>query len=118
MEVKELMAYFDEPLPELPPALFGEALQAQANEHMEELFTGNPDILVSKPAENAGDSSAFSEENYKAVMIIGNMRIYDLLLALLASADPDKAEALRAMHESGMTFCPAPSYVEYEDVPS
>lgn len=59
--------------------------------------------------------SAFSPENYNNVMLIQSMRTYDLMLALLAAMDPEKAQALVEMHAAGQTFCPAPAFVEMED---
>lgn len=62
------------------------------------------------------ENNAFASENFQPVMLIQMMRTYDVLMALLANTDPEKAQILADMHEQGLTFCPAPAYSEtYED---
>lgn len=56
--------------------------------------------------------SAFDKENFHEVMLIMQMRLYDLNLALLSALDPDKAQALVEMHAQGMSFAPPPSFME------
>jgi hypothetical protein len=60
--------------------------------------------------------NAFDPANFQTVLLIQMMRTYDILLALLAVHDPDKAEKLAAMHEQGLTFTPPPAFsIEEEE---
>ena len=60
-------------------------------------------------------ADAFSPDNFQTVMLIQMMRTYDILLALLAVQDPQKAIQLSEMHEKGLTFTPAPAFSVEED---
>jgi hypothetical protein len=55
-------------------------------------------------------ADAFAPENFNTVLLIQTMRIYDVLMALLAIESPQKAEQLMMMHEKGLTFNPAPAF--------
>lgn len=57
-----------------------------------------------------GAADAFAPENFNMVLLIQMMRVYDILLALLAVQDPTKATQLAEMHEQGLTFTPAPAF--------
>lgn len=65
--------------------------------------------------ENGPVANAFAPENFNIVMLIQMMRVYDVLLALLAVESPHKAEQLAKMHEQGLTFTPAPAFSVEED---
>jgi len=59
---------------------------------------------------------AFAPENFNVVLLIQMMRVYDILLALLAVESPHKAAQLAEMHEQGQTFTPAPAFsIEVEE---
>lgn len=60
-------------------------------------------------------ADAFSPDNFQTVMLIQMMRTYDILLALLAVQDPQKAIQLSEMHEKGLTFTPAPAFSVEDD---
>jgi hypothetical protein len=65
---------------------------------------------------NSEDSrDAFAPENFQMVLLIQMMRTYDILLALLAVDNPQKAMELAEMHEAGLTFTPAPAFALEED---
>lgn len=74
---------------------------------------------VSVEAKSAFDNveikSAFDKENFNEVTLIMLMRVYDLQLALLSALDPEKAAALVEMHAQGQSFCPPPTFAEYDD---
>lgn len=59
--------------------------------------------------------SAFDPENFQPVLLIMLMRLYDLQLAWLSVVDPTKANALRELHERGLTFAPEPKLVPHEE---
>jgi hypothetical protein len=58
---------------------------------------------------------AFDPANFQMVLLIQMMRTYDILLALLAVQDPQKAVELAGMHEKGLTFTPNPSFSAGEE---
>lgn len=66
-----------------------------------------------EPSEKSVD--AFAPENFNVVVLIQMMRVYDVLLALLAVDNPQKAEQLALMHEQGLTFTPAPAFSVEEE---
>lgn len=52
-------------------------------------------------------------ENFEYMMLssllISVNRLYDVMLAIYAAADPDKATELRSMHEQGKLLAPPPA---------
>jgi hypothetical protein len=54
--------------------------------------------------------SAFDKEHAHEVIIIQLMRIYDIMLAQLSMANPEKAKQLVELHEQGLSFMPAPAF--------
>lgn len=60
-------------------------------------------------------SNAFAPENFNTVMVIQMARLYDVMMMLLATMDPEKAAYLEKLHEHGGTMCPPPAFAEEEN---
>jgi hypothetical protein len=52
----------------------------------------------------------FSPESAPGVSLVVQLRIYDVLLAMLNEMSPDKAEALMDLHATGALMAPPPMY--------
>ncbi len=56
------------------------------------------------------EAGAFDPENFNTVLLIQLNRLYDLNMAFLATVNPQKAQELYALHESGEFLCPPPAF--------
>lgn len=62
-----------------------------------------------EPTDTGENLDPFSPENAPVVNIIMQMRIYDVLMALLTHTDKDAAKALLELHADGTIFGSIPS---------
>ena len=56
-----------------------------------------------------GSTDPFAPENIGVVQVIMQMRIYDVLMALLTDASPNAAKRLLELHKEGSIFGSTPS---------
>lgn len=53
----------------------------------------------------------FSAANAPGISLIVQLRIYDVLMALLRESNPDAADEILALHSTGAFGGPSPSYI-------
>lgn len=65
--------------------------------------------------ENGGTQYDPFGNDVQQAILITNMKIYDVLMALLTTANPEIAKDLDALHTQGVVLGQAPTFLEFAD---
>jgi hypothetical protein len=65
--------------------------------------------VLTQDTETQEVGSAFDPANFNTVLLIMLQRLYDVNMAFLMTVNPQKAQELYSLHESGDYLAPPPS---------